>query len=203
MSDTLINQHKGIRARNAAFALSVVIGLATAALPAVAAGDSTLRLGQTNLPQIGQGVATYLWFDVYRATLYAPKGIPAADILSRNVPKILALRYNHSVTATDIKKASWQTLKKQMSDKQLAALRPALSALLSSMKDVKAGDQYSLIWQPQNATQPAVLKLALNDKVLFKSKDAALAKAYFGIWLGKPPLSAPLKADLLAGLHDH
>jgi len=54
------------------------------------------------------------------------------------------------------------------------------------------------VYEFQDTSLPATLQLVYNGKSLFTSHDADLAQAYFGIWLGEPPLSAQLKADLLA-----
>lgn len=163
---------------------------------------SQIALGTSDLPLMGTGVATYLWFDVYDAALYAPARTPAANILNATTPKALVLSYHHAVSVADIVKASWKALDEQYAGPARERLKPKIDALQAAMQDVKPGDRYELTWQPaaNEAANPerATLQLVYNGKALFTSHDADLAQAYFGIWLGEPPLSPQLKADLLA-----
>ena len=140
----------------------------------------------------GQGTATYLWFRVYDAALYAPTPLNANQTLAAERPRALRLSYLHAISASDIRKASNQVLTRQLSPTALNALRPALDALESAMQDVKPGDTYTLIWQPPT------LRLLFNGRTVFEREDDALARAYFGIWLGSSPLSDRLKDELLA-----
>ncbi|MGC8697627.1 MAG: chalcone isomerase family protein, partial [Halothiobacillus sp.] len=72
---------------------------ATAASYAADQAPATqIVLGKSSLPLMGNGVATYLWFDVYDAALYAPARTPAANILDATTPKALVLSYHHSVS---------------------------------------------------------------------------------------------------------
>ncbi|WP_407276457.1 chalcone isomerase family protein [Halothiobacillus sp. DCM-1] len=160
-------------------------GTACAELPAKLSID-----GQT-WPRRGEGTATYLWFDVYDAGLYTPKPVSAARVLEPDTPRALVLHYHQRVSAAQIREASQTVLERQYDPSQLAALQPALDALESSMQSVQPGDRYTLIWQPPR------LILQFNQRTVFSREDAALAQAYFGIWLGASPLSESLKAALL------
>jgi hypothetical protein len=159
-------------------------------------------LGKSDLPLMGTGVATYLWFNVYDAALYAPARTSAANILDATTPKVLVLSYHHAVSVADIVKASWKALDEQYTGAARQRLKPKIDALQAAMQDVKPGDRYELTWQPATdeaaSPLPATLHLIYNGKSLFTSPDADLAQAYFGIWLGETPLSPQLKADLLA-----
>ncbi|OZB35257.1 MAG: hypothetical protein B7X35_06245 [Halothiobacillus sp. 14-56-357] len=175
------------------------LGAGTQAQASNRAMPKQMQLGQTNLTLLGKGTATYLWFDVYDAALYAPENTKTEQILSQETPKVLVLRYHHAVTVQDIEKASWQTLDKQLTPSERQSIKPQIDALQSSMRNVSPGDQYTLTWQPVNAQKKPELTLKLNDKIVFKSDNARLAATYFGIWLGKPPLSQSLKRSLLGG----
>ncbi|MBN2854723.1 MAG: chalcone isomerase family protein [Halothiobacillaceae bacterium] len=188
----------------AVLALSLISGAASNAAeqsspPQIA---SQIQLGKSDLPLMGTGVATYLWFDVYDAALYAPARTPAATILNATTPKALVLSYHHAVSVADIVKASWKALDEQYTGAARARLKPKIDALQAAMQDVKPGDRYELTWQPATnegaSPQQATLQLIYNGKSLFMSHDAELAQAYFGIWLGEPPLSPKLKTALLA-----
>lgn len=175
------------------------LGASTHVLASNESMPKQMQLGEMNLTLLGHGTATYLWFDVYDAALYAPKKTRAANILAEKTPRVLVLQYHHAVTVKDIEKASWQTLDKQLTPSERQSIKPQVDALQSSMKNVAPGDQYTLTWQPAQAQKKAELTLKLNDKILFKSDNARLAATYFGIWLGKPPLSQSLKRSLLGG----
>lgn len=192
----------GIPVQKKMLVITLLAGVCTATQTTANASDllpKQVMLAETTLPRIGQGVATYLWFDVYDAALYAPEGTPASAILSPQTSKVLVLSYRHAVNVQDIDKASWQTLDKQLSAAEMSTIKPKIDALQSTMRNVNPGDQYALIWQPGSARQSAELRLKLNGHTLFTSPDALLAKAYFGIWLGNPPLSDKLKKALLGG----
>lgn len=139
----------------------------------------------------GQGTATYLWFSVYDAALYAPAPLSPSNALEPDTARALLLSYRHKISAADIRKASNQVLQRQLSPTALSELKPALNALESAMQSVNPGDTYTLIWQPPR------LSLRFNNRSVFSIEDAALARAYFGIWLGSEPLSDTLKAELL------
>jgi len=183
--------------------VSALLLFSLGASPPVVASNKSMpkqmQLGQTDLTLLGKGTATYLWFDVYDAALYAPENIKPAQILSQETPRVLVLRYHHDVTVKDIEKASWQTLDKQLTPSERQSIKPQIDALQSSMKNVSPGDQYTLTWQPVNAQKKPELTLKLNDKIVFKSDNTRLAATYFGIWLGKSPLSQSLKRSLLGG----
>ena len=140
----------------------------------------------------GQGTATYLWFSVYDAALYAPAPLSPSNALESDTARALLLSYRHAISAADIRQASNQVLQRQLSPAALSALKPGLDALESAMQNVRPGDTYTLIWQPP------LLSLRFNNRSVFSRDDAALARAYFGIWLGTAPLSDTLKAELLA-----
>ncbi len=114
----------------------------------------------------------------------------------------MVLSYHHAVSVADIVKASWKALDEQYTGAARARLKPKIDALQAAMQDVKPGDRYELTWQPATnegaSPQQATLQLIYNGKSLFMSHDAELAQAYFGIWLGEPPLSPKLKTALLA-----
>jgi hypothetical protein len=182
----------------------LALGLSTGATSYAAdqSPAAQIVLGKSNLPLMGTGVATYLWFDVYDAALYAPAHIPAAKILDAATPKALVLSYHHAVSVADIVKASWKALDEQYAGAARQRLKPKIDALQAAMQNVNPGDRYELTWQPATdegaSPLPATLRLSFNGKSVFTSHDAELAQAYFGIWLGEPPLSPQLKADLLA-----
>ncbi|MDG4868481.1 chalcone isomerase family protein [Guyparkeria sp. 1SP6A2] len=166
-----------------------------ATLPVAAAEfEPEVSLSDTPLVLQGYGTASYLFWDVYDAALYAPPGAGAAAIASAKVPMSLVLAYHRPVAVEDIRKATWTALDRQFDAAERRAIRPKIDAIQNAMVDVGEGDRYRLDWQPERRR----LVLYLNGVTRFESDDADLARAYFGIWLGEPPLSSKLRQALLS-----
>lgn len=166
-----------------------------AAMPAVAAEFARERsLADTPLVLQGAGTASYLFWDVYDAALYAPPGASQTAIEAAEVPMSLVLAYHRQVAVEDIRKATWAALDQQFDAAGRAAIRPKIDAIQNAMVDVAKGDRYRLDWEPDERR----LVLYLNDEPRFESHDVGLARAYFGIWLGEPPLSDKLRQALLS-----
>jgi hypothetical protein len=165
-------------------------------LPAMAAAafDAQRELDGQRLALLGAGTASYMLWKVYDAALYAPAGADTAAIRAAEVPMSLILEYHRDVGAADIREATWVALERQYDPQEREALRPKIEAIQSAMVDVSDGDRYRLDWQPAAGR----LVLSLNGEPRFESDDRALARAYFGIWLGEPPLSESLRDALLA-----
>ena len=162
----------------------------------MAAADFVERLaiGDSSLALQGEGTASYLFWDVYDAALYAPGGATAETIRAADVPMSLILEYRRDVRVADIRKATWKALDEQYAPAEREGIRPKIDAIQAAMIDVSDGDRYRLDWSPQSGR----LTLSLNGEPRFESEDAELARAYFGIWLAEPPLSESLRAALLS-----
>ena len=175
--------------------LSLVAAGCLAAMP-VAANDFAERLvvGEATLSLQGEGTASYLFWDVYDAALYAPAGATAEAIRAAEVPMSLLLEYHRDVRVADIRKATWKALDAQYEPAGRELIRPKIDAIQAAMIDVSDGDRYRLDWQPGAGR----LVLRLNGETRFESGDAELARAYFGIWLAEPPLSESLRSALLS-----
>ena len=150
---------------------------------------------------VGSGTASYMFWDVYDAALYAPASATESTIRRGDVPMTLILEYHRDVGVDGIRKAAWKALDEQHDEEAREALRPKVEALHDAMRDVGDGDRYRLDWRPGQGSRTGGLTLALNGEVLFESDDPELARAYFGIWLGEPPLSGALREKLLARLN--
>lgn len=177
-------------------ALILAACLAWSATLPVAAAEFEQEMSLTDTPLVlrGSGTASYLVWSVYDAALYAPAGASEAAIEAAEVPMSLVLAYHRQVAVEDIRKATWVALDRQFDGAGRAAIRPMIDAIQSAMVDVGKGDRYRLDWQPEERR----LVLHLNGTPRFESDDADLARAYFGIWLGQPPLSDKLRQALLA-----
>lgn len=142
----------------------------------------------------GSGTASYLIWDVYDASLYAPAEANEGEIVNAEVPMSLVLEYRRDVGVDDIRKATWAALDEQYMGEERERLRPKIDAIQNAMIDVTDEDRYRLDWDPEAPR----LTLSLNDETRFESDDRELARAYFGIWLAEPPLSDKLRTALLS-----
>ncbi|MGD9888976.1 MAG: chalcone isomerase family protein [Halothiobacillaceae bacterium] len=140
----------------------------------------------------GQGVVSYLVFEVYEAQLYLPPQVMDAAILQKETPRRLSLRYMRDIKRSDIELAAMKTLENQWPAEVLNSQKNQLNQLHAAMRDVKENDIYTLDYRPGKG-----LSLSLNDKPVWQGGDARLAEMYFGIWLGDEALSPELKLALL------
>ncbi|MCI0510683.1 chalcone isomerase-like protein [Chromohalobacter marismortui] len=173
--------------------LAVIIGLSVESALAESFSDAS-TLGDDELVLQGTGTASYMFWDIYDAALYAPADASREAIIDAEVPMSLLLEYRRAVDVADIRKATWAALDKQYKAQARAALRPRIEAIQNAMVDVTEGDRYRLDWAPEVPR----LSLTLNGNTRFVSDDARLARAYFGIWLDEPPLSQELRDALLS-----
>lgn len=173
--------------------LAVMIGWGgSSALAASFAAEKSLD--GTELVLQGAGTASYMFWDVYDAALYAPADASQDAIINAEMPMSLLLEYRRDVDVADIRNATWATLDKQYEVKAREAIRPKIEAIQNAMTDATDGDRYRLDWNPDVPR----LSLSLNGDKRFESDDVELARAYFGIWLAEPPLSEELRAALLS-----
>ncbi|NVN91296.1 MAG: chalcone isomerase family protein [Desulfuromonadales bacterium] len=151
-------------------------------------------IGGKPLPLRNAALLHYLKFLMaYVAALYLPEGVKAEDVLS-DVPKRLEISYLVSIKGPDFDKGAAPVLERNQTPAELAKLQRRIDRINAAYKDVKPGDRYSLTYLPGRGTE-----LALNGTPLIIIEGADFAAAYFGIWLGREPIDAKLKRDLLKG----
>lgn len=154
-------------------------------------GVSHNALSSSAWQPINQTTATWLWLDVYQATLYGQGEIDRVNLLTEQTPLKLELCYLQSIDRQDFIKAASEGLPKRFSPE----LSTEVARLHAEYQDVSAGDCYTLSYQPDSGTQ-----LALNGRTVFSTPMAGFKALYFGIWLGPEPLSDSVKQGLLEGL---
>ncbi|HQT04045.1 MAG: hypothetical protein B7Z05_03810 [Thiotrichales bacterium 32-46-8] len=137
---------------------------------------------------VGEGVATWMFMDIYQAKLYRPEGVAKQTALTDDAPLKLELCYYKSLTPDIFVQGANESLPAQLSP----ALRAEVERLHASYQAVKPNDCYTLRYEN------SVTELLLNQRVLFQSKLPEFKQVYFGVWLGEKPLSDKLKATLLA-----
>jgi hypothetical protein len=164
----------------------VLSGATSAPAPSVLKEDGAdfVRLGQ----------ATFHWksiVKVYDIALHLGTGQDATKALT-DVPMRLELMYHRAFTAAEIIKGGDGLLRRNVDAGTFDALSPRLAELNRAYVNVKAGDIYALTYVPGNGTT-----LRLNGKPLTTVPGYDFASAYFRIWLGKQPMSAGLRDELL------
>jgi len=180
-------------------ALPLCLALALLAAPAAPAAqiegvsfDERVELAGQSLTLHGVGLLRYRWvFKGYVAALYLPPGVAAERVLE-DLPKRLELEYFWAIGARDFGAAAEQLLAQSLSPAELDRLRERMARLHAAYRDVEPGDRYALDYHPDTGTT-----LRLNGEPLETVPGADFAAAYFGIWLGNPPLDPSLKQQLL------
>lgn len=137
--------------------------------------------------QVGEGIATWMFMDIYQAKLYRPDGVSKQTALTDKAPLKLELCYYKSITPDIFVQGANEALPAQLSP----ALRAEVDRLHASYEAVKPNDCYTLRYGN------SVTELLLNDKRVFQSSLPEFKQVYFGVWLGDNPLSDKLKATLL------
>lgn len=161
----------------------LLIGFSTPAMSAEA-----VRQAIPNAQVVGEGRLTYVFWDVYDATLYAPSGK-----LDQNRPFALSLRYLREINGSDIALRSVEEMRGQgFSDE--AALTRWQSQMESIFPDVENGMVLSAIFFPGDKT------IFFNEKnKIGVIRDADFTREFSNIWLSQKT-SEPLLRKRLLGL---
>lgn len=188
---------RGLHALRALVA-SAVLAVAATALPAAAAEPGqaaapafiTQAIGPATLA--GQGQMRFLGLRIYDARLWVGPQFQAQAFADH--PLALQLTYHRAFRAEAIAQRSVQEITRQ------TPLAPALAQrwqaqLAQSIPDVQPGDQLTGIYQPEQG-----LQLWSGAHMLATISDAALARAFVGIWLSPATSEPPLRKALLADL---
>lgn len=151
---------------------------------------SFASVAHATLPLVGSAEAYWLgWVKVYEAKLFTRAD--RKNLLDDTTPVSLQLCYQRAISKSQIIEAAYKALP--------ASLPPNLSEAVKDLhahfQDVKPGDCYRLSYQPKTGTT-----LYFNNLAQTTIKTHGFKSIYFGIWLGKSPLSAKLREQLLANL---
>jgi len=144
--------------------------------------------------KLSQATATWLFMDIYTAELFVDKQSPKptqTDLLGDSTPLQLKLCYLKSIDREQIIEAAEHALPTNLSP----AIQADVTAIHQAYRSVKPGDCYQLSYQPSMGTT-----LSFNGSPVFQSKQAGFKATYFGIWLGKNPLSESVKSQLIGKL---
>jgi hypothetical protein len=147
---------------------------------------TTLRLN-------GTGVFRYrIVIKGYAAALYLGEEIDADRALD-DVPRRLEIEYLWSIPAEALARATVKGILRNVDAATLKGLRGSIGRLNALYEDVEPGDRYALTYVPGVGTE-----LALNGEPRGLIEGAEFSAALFAIWIGRQPLDAPLREQLLA-----
>jgi hypothetical protein len=139
-----------------------------------------------NASIVGRGVLTYVFWDIYAATLYAPHGKwdPAK-------PFALSLEYYRDLDGKDIADRSVQEMRKEgfTDEVKLATWNAQLKTIFP---DVKDGSVLSAIYLPGKETV-----FYSGDNTIGSIKGDDFGRCFFGIWLGQKTSAPELRRALL------
>lgn len=135
---------------------------------------------------VGRGVLSYAFWDVYKATLYAPDGR-----FESGRPVALKIEYLISINGKDIADRSVQEIRKQgfADEGKLSDWNMQMKAIFP---DVRNGTILSAVYQPGQRTvfydgSTTIGSIAGDD----------FGRLFFGIWLGERTSEPKLRRALL------
>lgn len=177
------------------FHIAIIVALCLLGWFEVAHADEifppTLQTREGKLIQCSQAeIKAFNLFEVGNAALYLDNCINSGDIFSKS-PKQLRLVYSKAIPGKAFKEGVEEYLKINLGERY-PGWEQAFNDFDSHYRDIKEGDYYDLVFDPQTG-----LQLFLNKKLLGTLQDIEQALAYFNVWFGKEPFSEELKNELL------
>ncbi|MCG7540344.1 hypothetical protein EXT48_21095 [Pseudoalteromonas sp. CO348] len=140
-----------------------------------------------NPQQVGKtSRMTYLFWDVYDASLYAPKGA-----YSQDQPFVLALHYLRALDGKEIAKRSLKEMEKQGFNNSSQGER-WLAEMEKIFPNVSKGTVLFGVRTPEGATQ-----FYQDKKLIGEVKDSEFTIRFFNIWLGEKTSEPTMRAELL------
>lgn len=152
----------------------------------------TAEVGGKTLQLNGMGIreATVLNIDVYVAGLYLEtKSQDANAILNSKENKRLVLKFVRDVDQSDVTKA-WLDGFERNAPNQMAALKARIDTINSWMSAMKVGQSMAFTYSGGK------VEVSVNGVSKGAIQGDDFARAFFSIWLGKPP-NRGLKKGLL------
>lgn len=154
------------------------------AIPASASDDISKYIPDAS--KVGSGRLSVVFWDVYDATLYAPKGTwDAAQ------PFALSIEYMRTIDGVDIADRSAEEIRKlgYTNEVKLAAWH---SQMRSFFPDVTPGTELTGVYKPGKQTV-----FYHNGKHVGAIRDPEFGKWFFDIWLSEQTPEPKLRAALL------
>lgn len=135
---------------------------------------------------VGQGRMTYMMWDVYDATLYAPNGV-----YKPNAPYALSLEYLRGLRGDKIAKKSIDEMRKNGAFDEVT-LQLWLTELTTIFPDVQKGDVITGLRDDKQHTI-----FFVNGTEAGAISDPIFTQAFFDIWLGENTTAPDLQKQIL------
>ncbi len=148
--------------------------------------DTIIQNYVPNAKICGKDRYTYIMFDVYDATLYAPQG-QWID----NEPYALTLRYLRSLKGKKIAQRSAEEMRK-IGFKDEIKLAGWYSQMKEIFPDVRKGNTLTGIYTPGQET-----RFYKDDKHIGTIQDPAFGRWFFGIWLAEKTSAPEFRQNLI------
>lgn len=153
----------------------------------VSASSNILPTVLPDAQLVGKGKLTYMVWDVYNATLYAPKGQ-----WNKDKPFALKLDYLREISGKDIAGAAVSEMRQQGFTDEVK-LAEWYAQMEEIFPDVGPGTALMGIYKPNQATA----FYNQNGELVGQVKDPEFGKYFFAIWLGENTSRPMLRANLL------
>ncbi|GHD63585.1 chalcone isomerase family protein [Jeongeupia chitinilytica] len=184
------------RAMTLALMLALTAGVASALEVAGTTVPDKAEVAGQSLQLNGAGVRKKVVFDVYVASLYTGAKVgDAAAVIGATTPRRMELRMLREVSAGTMHESFVDGLQDNVSAGEMKRFAPQLDALDKVFREVKTvakGDVIQLDLLPGQGT-----KVTVRGKAYPLIAGDDFASALLSIWLGKTPVQAGLKAQLL------
>jgi hypothetical protein len=142
-----------------------------------------------------KATATAKWMafiSVYDAGLYADVDAKASEVLQKDMPISLEIRYRVDVKKEQLIEAANVALKRQHKEDTCQKFQAFVDDLHRSYQDVKEGDRFRIDVKPDSG-----LSLYFNGQLRYQNTDLDFANYYVGLWLAENPLSDNVRTALL------
>jgi hypothetical protein len=159
--------------------------------------DDKVRLGAAELTLNGAGLRTRVMFKVYAIGLYLPERQTTAETaLAAKGPSRIQIVTLRDLTAKQFAEALMESLQKNNSEAELAAIKPAVDEFRSTLLSLEAapsGSKIAIDYSPEAGT-----RLTLNGQPKGKAiPGEEFRRALLKVWLGDKPVQTDLKDALL------
>ena len=161
--------------------------------------EDSVQVGGSMLSLNGAGLRSKFGLvGVYVAGLYLPRPSRDAEaIIQAHEPRRMVMKIRRSIGSDTMSTAFHEGLANNLTQPQLAALKPKLDALdrdFASIKELKEGDEIDLDFSADGGT-----RISFNGQQRNIIPGADLSEALLKIWLGPKPVQDDLKRELLGG----
>ena len=163
------------------------------ALPAAAAANETVKRYIPDAKEVGSGRLNVLFWSIYDATLYAPKGA-----WSHDPPYALMLEYFRTFKGADIAKRSVEEMRKiGLNDEiKLAAWQAEMRRIFPDVHDgtrligIRTASSATIFYADHNENN--------ENKMIGAIQDPEFGVWFFNIWLSHNTSEPALRKKLLA-----